>query len=179
MLGYLAREAGAEGIAGPTLLRATGHEYGNAIVSRLGSLAVRRVDLSVPGREPRGALDIDVDCGGARVRIINTHLGLAPGERRQQTRRLLRMLGAEHSLPVVLLGDLNEWFLWGRPLRWLHRQFEQTPAPPTFPAGFPMSALDRLWVRPRHLLRSLRPHASPLARIASDHLPLVATLGAE
>jgi len=79
-------------------------------------------------------------------------------------------------VPTILLGDLNEWFLWGRPLRWLHRHFEQTPAPATFPAGFPVLALDRIWVRPRHLLRRLTVHASPLARQASDHLPVVAQL---
>jgi hypothetical protein len=61
-------------------------------------------------------------------------------------------------------------------VRWLHAQFRRTPAPPTFPSKLPVFALDRLWVRPRNLLRRLAVHASPLARIASDHLPLVATL---
>jgi endonuclease/exonuclease/phosphatase family metal-dependent hydrolase len=74
------------------------------------------------------------------------------------------------------MGDLNEWFLWGRPLRWLHVQFRRTPAPATFPARLPVFALDRFWVRPRVLLDHLVVHSSPLARAASDHLPLVATL---
>jgi endonuclease/exonuclease/phosphatase family metal-dependent hydrolase len=74
------------------------------------------------------------------------------------------------------MGDINEWFLWGRPLRWLHVEFQETPAPATFPAYRPVLALDRLWVRPRTALRRLAVHATPLARVASDHLPLVAAL---
>jgi endonuclease/exonuclease/phosphatase family metal-dependent hydrolase len=37
-------------------------------------------------------------------------------------------------------------------------------------------ALDRLWVRPRAMLGTLTAHRRATARIASDHLPLVATL---
>jgi hypothetical protein len=33
-----------------------------------------------------------------------------------------------------LAGDLNEWFLWGRPLRMLHRIFPDTPHRRTWPA---------------------------------------------
>jgi endonuclease/exonuclease/phosphatase family metal-dependent hydrolase len=111
------------------------------------------------------------------MRIIAAHLGLLRRSRSQQAGALLE---ATHTVvrPTVLLGDLNEWWLWGRPVRWLHAQFRRTPAPRTFPSRLPMFALDRLWVRPRSLLQRLAVHRSPLARIASDHLPLVATLGA-
>jgi endonuclease/exonuclease/phosphatase family metal-dependent hydrolase len=36
--------------------------------------------------------------------------------------------------------------------------------------------LDRVWVHPRGRLRETRVEGSPAARIASDHLPLVATI---
>jgi endonuclease/exonuclease/phosphatase family metal-dependent hydrolase len=84
-----------------------------------------------------------------------------------------------HRGPTVLLGDLNEWFLWGRPLRWLHAHFERPPAPRTFPAGWPVLALDRVWVKPRRCLRAIAVHRSLLARHASDHLPVVAALDLE
>ena len=74
------------------------------------------------------------------------------------------------------MGDLNEWFLWGRPLRHLHRYFDKTPALATFPAGCRCSrsiASGRIRV---HILKNLAVHKSALARMASDHLPLVATL---
>jgi endonuclease/exonuclease/phosphatase family metal-dependent hydrolase len=35
-------------------------------------------------------------------------------------------------------------------------------------------ALDRIWISPVGCLRRLHCHASPLARAASDHLPLIA-----
>ena len=89
-----------------------------------------------------------------------------------------RLLGRLESGagPVVLMGDLNEWYLWGRPLNWLRQHFGRTPAPATFPARWPVFALDRIWVEPRALMREARVHASAAARAASDHLPLRATL---
>ena len=38
---------------------------------------IRRLDLSYPGREARGALDVCFDCGGWPLRMIATHFGLA------------------------------------------------------------------------------------------------------
>jgi endonuclease/exonuclease/phosphatase family metal-dependent hydrolase len=109
------------------------------------------------------------------LRVLATHLGLRPTERREQVKRLLAAVEGEHEHSTILMGDLNEWYLWGRPLRWLHAHFRDKPAaPPTFPARRPVLALDRIWVSPIGCLRSLRRHASPLARAASDHLPLVA-----
>ncbi len=110
LLAEFARELGCAGIAGPTLLERTGH-YGNAVLTRLPVGAVHRVDLSVPGREPRGALDLVLEAPRGALRVIATHLGLAPAERRRQIRRILALLAPVRPEPVVLLGDLNEWFL--------------------------------------------------------------------
>lgn len=175
MLAFLKEELGLEAIAGPTLLR-NGADYGNGLLTRFNVLSVQRLDLCVPHCEPRGAIDAELDCGGTPMRVLATHLGLRPGERRDQIQRLLRVLESDRPLPTVLMGDINEWFLWGRPLRWMHRHFEQTPSPATFPSALPVFALDRIWVKPRNLLHSMTVHATPLARIASDHLPLKAEL---
>ena len=171
MLAYLKSETGFEAIAGPTLLR-KGADYGNGLLTRFKVLSVQRIDLCVDRCEPRGAIDVELDCGGTPMRVLATHLGLRPSERREQISRLLRVLEHDRPLPTVLMGDINEWFLWGRPLRWMHRHFEQTPSPATFPSGFPVFALDRVWVKPRTLLRKMEVHSTPLARKASDHLPL-------
>lgn len=172
MLAYLAEVTGYEAVAGQTLAHPEHGAYGNALLTRHAVRAVRRIDLSVPRREPRGALDIEMDCGQP-LRVIATHLGLMPSERRWQIKRLLRAFEDDESMATVLIGDLNEWFLWGRPLRWLHAYFKETAAPSTFPSGKPVFALDRLWVRPHHLLQAVYAHRTPLARVASDHLPLV------
>jgi endonuclease/exonuclease/phosphatase family metal-dependent hydrolase len=166
---------GAEAVSGVTLLRKDA-EYGNALLSRYPVRSIERLDLSVASHEPRGAIDVVLDAGATHLRVLATHLGLRPYERRRQVRQLLAAIQTGPDVPTVLMGDINEWFLWGRPLRWLHSQFRETPAPATFPAWWPVFALDRLWVRPRRALLGLEVHASPLARVASDHLPLVARL---
>ncbi len=161
-------------IAGPTHKR-RGVHYGNALLTRTGVRAVRRLDLSLFDREPRGALAVDLEVQDATLLVIATHLGLRPLERRFQIRRLLKLLTAEPREPVALLGDFNEWFVWGRPLRWLHGHFGRPPAPRSFPSKpFPVFALDRIWFSPRQQLRNVVVHGTPLARIASDHLPIVA-----
>jgi endonuclease/exonuclease/phosphatase family metal-dependent hydrolase len=175
LLDALVRGTGFHAVDGWTCKR-RGCDFGNVVLSRYPVQETHRLDLTVEGREPRGALDVVVNAPQGALRVIGTHLGLLPGERRMQVKRLLRQLERERSLPTVLTGDVNEWYLWGRPLRWLHRHFTATPAPATFPAWRPVLALDRLWTEPHTLLAGLRVHRSMLAKHASDHLPLVAEL---
>ncbi|KAA9130553.1 endonuclease [Marinihelvus fidelis] len=180
LLDELTRGSEWRAIHDVTLRRSSGH-YGNAVLTRLPVLAMERVDLSWPGREPRGALVLRLDSGHGVIGFVATHLGLRPAERREQVRRLLATMerldaDGDEGCPLVLAGDLNEWLLWGRPLRWLRRRFLPTPSPATWPASRPVFALDRIWVSPRSRLVSIDVHDSPLARRASDHRPLVARL---
>ena len=175
MLAYLAQQTGCTAVAGTTMTREDTH-YGNALLTRLPLETVRRHDLSVPGREPRAALDVDIVGEHGRLQLVATHLGLRPSERRYQVRQLLQFFDTEGNDVVVLAGDLNEWFLWGRPLRLLHRIFPDTPHRRTWPTHPPLFALDRVWVHPRRALRGLKVHRSAIARMASDHLPLVAEI---
>lgn len=176
MLAFLSERHRCHAIPGPTLVSADG-DYGNALLTRYPPMRVTHIDLSVKRREPRGAIDATLDCGGEDgplpVRVIATHLGLLPSERRHQVRHLLTCLAEQPGLPTILLGDVNEWFLWGRPLRWLHAYFEQAPHVATFPSRMPFLALDRIWTSPRAHLSRVASHRSPLARQASDHLPLL------
>jgi len=175
LLEYLGKQMEASVIEGITLRDERG-DYGNAVLTRIPVTAVRRLDISVPQREPRGAIEMDLRVSGVDVQIVATHLGLRPGERREQIKALLARFERASTEVRVLLGDLNEWFLWGRPLRWLHRVFGDIPAPATFPARWPWFALDRLWVDPAAVATDIRAHRSTAARAASDHLPLVAEL---
>jgi len=59
----LGQATGMEAIAGITMTTQTGH-YGNAVLTRLPVLAVDRINLSVPTRQPRGALDLRLDTWG-------------------------------------------------------------------------------------------------------------------
>ncbi len=168
----LADALGMHEVPGVTM-RERGGDYGNAILSRWPLGAVRRHDLSVPGREPRGAVDVEVRGPGPRpLRVVVTHLGLRRGERLRQVVHLLRVLADRHAGTVALLGDFNEGSGLIRSLRELTRWFGATPRVRSFPSRLPLLSLDRIWVRPQAALRELGVHASPAARAASDHLPV-------
>jgi endonuclease/exonuclease/phosphatase family metal-dependent hydrolase len=175
MLEWLGRQLGYEAVTGTTLKRHDGL-YGNGLLTRCPIKEKRLTDLSWRGREPRGAITVDVDCKGRRLRVVATHLGLRPAERRDQVQQLLHLFKERPHDRAVLMGDLNEWFLWGRPLRRLHRHFLETPSLSTFPSRLPFLALDRIWAHPHSMLKRVHVHKTSLARRASDHLPLVATL---
>jgi endonuclease/exonuclease/phosphatase family metal-dependent hydrolase len=171
----LLRDAtGFHAVEGPTE-DSSRRRYGNAILSRYPIRGTRAIDLSFGSREARGALDADIDFEGNPLRIVATHLGLHPAERREQIRRLLQAFDTDR-MPVILMGDVNEWFVWGRPLRALVSHFEAAPAPRTFPSRWPVFSLDRIWIRPRHRLLHVSVHNTALARVASDHLPLIACI---
>ena len=176
MLAWLAAETGFRAIAGTTLLRHDGH-YGNGILTRCpvhrqAALRPLMARARAARRDRRGPRLRRAD----RLRVVATHLGLRPAERREQVQQLLHLFKERPHDRSVLMGDLNEWFLWGRPLRRLHRHFDETPALATFPARLPVLALDRIWTHPRSMLRRVTCTRRALARAASDHLPLVATL---
>jgi endonuclease/exonuclease/phosphatase family metal-dependent hydrolase len=178
-LDLIAAQAGMQAVPGLTLLRHDGH-YGNALLTRRKVLAVRRLAFTWSGREPRNALDVDLEVAGHTVRVIVTHLGLWPAERRHQVKELLKLL--KHTPiheRVVVLGDINEWLPLGRPLRWLNGLFGHSIVERSFPSRWPLLALDRAWVRPRHSLLALKAHRSPLAVVASDHLPVKALVATQ
>jgi endonuclease/exonuclease/phosphatase family metal-dependent hydrolase len=157
-------------------LRTLRRNYGNALLSRLPVEAVRLHDLSVGRREPRGAIDVDIRLDGTQpVTVIATHLGLGERERRRQIDTLLAILPST-STTTILLGDFNEWRTGSRNLRTLGRVFQHAPATPTFPARWPLFALDRIFMTGAGKIAALARHQSPLARLASDHLPIVAAL---
>ena len=175
---------GISGLTGMSLVPGTPHMWhdrhvGNALLTRRKVLAVRHHDWSWPGHEPRAALDVDLEAGGETVRVIVTHLGLKPYERRFQVKKILSLLkDTPIAERLVVLGDINEWLPLGRPLRWLNGLLGHSPAERSFPARWPLFALDRVWVRPRHALIAFGAHRSPLAALASDHLPVKAIIAA-
>jgi endonuclease/exonuclease/phosphatase family metal-dependent hydrolase len=174
-LDYLARAGGYVSVAGPTMLQPEGH-YGNALLTRARVAEVRRHAFDVSRWEPRGVLEACVDIQGISVRTIVTHLSLRPAERREQVTKILEIVGAEPSLPTILLGDFNEWLPWARSRRRLEARFGRIATPATFPSKRPLFALDHIWVVPAHAVEQLETVRTPLSRAASDHLPLRAIL---
>lgn len=178
-LDYIAMRLGMQAIAGLTLLRHDG-PFGNALLTRRKVLEVRRLAFGYGRREPRNALDVDLEVGGQPLRVIVTHLGLFAAERRFQMRRLLEIIRRNPAHErIVVLGDMNEWLPLSRPLRWLNGLLGHSAAERSFPSRWPLFALDRVWVRPRHALLAFKAHRSSLAAVASDHLPVKAIIAPE
>ena len=149
--------------------------HGNLLLFRAG--VVRRVQqLVLPGLEPRGALVADIDLDAGPLRIIAAHLGLLKHSRQQQTEKILEAVHADPSRPTLLLGDLNEWRVGkGSSLHFLKPIFDPARnAVPSFPSRFPVLALDRVLGHPHNLVTAIEVHDTPLARVASDHLPIKA-----
>lgn len=175
-LAEIARASGFAFVRGPTLLRRDGHQ-GNGLLTRMPVRNARLIDLSLPGREPRGAIDAEIEHAGARVRVVVTHFGLSPEERSTQCDRLLDRLAPVSEFDVsILIGDFNEWWTPAPLLHRLHRHFGRTRGVRSFPSPAPMLALDRIWVQPAESVLEIRAHRSSLSRRASDHLPVRAIL---
>jgi endonuclease/exonuclease/phosphatase family metal-dependent hydrolase len=178
---YLGAATGCRVVIGSGVRQPRGR-FGNAILTRFPVLAARSIDLTVTGYEPRGAIDADVLIGERVLRVIATHFGLHGAERRQQANRLMAALGEPVSAnrrephAVLLMGDLNEWRGRGGAIRSLDRRLGPSAAARTFPSWMPVLALDRIYADGRAILRDVGVYRSPLARLASDHLPLVGRL---
>jgi endonuclease/exonuclease/phosphatase family metal-dependent hydrolase len=170
--GMLPALSGYECALGPTRMRRE-DRFGNVLLSRLPIRDVARIDLSARRREPRGALHVVLDAFGAELHVLTAHLGLRRGERRVQVLRLVEAV-ASITGPLVILGDFNDWLPGRSVVHALDALIGSAGAPPSFPARWPVLALDRVWVRPRAEVISLRVHVSPLSRRASDHLPVIA-----
>ncbi len=149
--------------------------FGNALLSRYPILEVHRLDLSMARREPRGALAATMDLGGGRhLHVLAAHLGLRLRERRFQVRQILDYLADVQNELVVVLGDFNDWLPGRSAAHVLDALLGRPRRPASFPVSRPLVPLDRVWVRPLEALRRIHAHASPMARMASDHLPVVA-----
>ncbi len=169
-------------------LRVQEEMYGDAILSKW-PLEVRHagklptVDAWL-AFEPRGALWVTAQCGEHQVQVINTHLGLSGREREAQAQALLGVDWLGHAAcqqRVVFCGDLN-----ALPCSAVHRAFRRVlrdaarhvkaSRRASFPSRFPLLRLDYIFVSPDINVLSVHPVRTPLARLASDHLPVIADL---
>lgn len=150
---------------------------GNTVLVRRDARILRAPSgLRLAGFESRGAIVAELDLGWGPFRLVATHLSLGAERRRRQAVSLLEALetGSGKQLPTLLLGDLNEWRTRASVLGVLRETFGDPPRAPTYPAIFPVGSLDRILGYPRGLVRAVEVHDTPLARQASDHLPLKA-----
>jgi endonuclease/exonuclease/phosphatase family metal-dependent hydrolase len=175
----LAERLGVQVAMGPTRER-DGLPYGNAVLTRLAIRGSRTFDLSRPDREPRGGIRLDLEMPNGEdglLHVFNVHFGLKIRERAEQVRMLVRehILHDELTGPRIVVGDLNEWFP-GAVGRTLRRELSGPRIRRTHPAPLPLFPLDRIYWDRGLGADGFHVHRSRLARVASDHLPVVARL---
>lgn len=160
--------------------------FGMTVLSPYPVLHKHEYDVSYhPHREPRFCLRVDVEVEpGAVIHVFNCHLGLIARERRFQRKQMLSeaiLLSEDLHHPVVLMGDFND-----RPIPVVHgglrRHFSDafTSAGrrwgPTFMLGPIPFRLDHIYVNPDIQVVDCWVRNDELARVASDHRPVIATV---
>ncbi len=167
-------------------MRQGDEQYGNAIISRFPLTFRRAIDLPGNGswycRETRIAIWVETVTPLGPVSIINTHFGLGRAERFLQAQLLVQEMQSAEA--AILLGDFNS--LPGSPslrllrqsLRDLRVELGVPRRHRTFPTRLPVIAVDHIFARGALQPLSVAAHRTALARIASDHFPLVAELAA-
>jgi endonuclease/exonuclease/phosphatase family metal-dependent hydrolase len=161
--------------------------YGDAILTAAPHRVIKAGPLpglpSLRALEPRGALWLELELDGRRLQVLNTHLGLVPHEQRAQA---LALTGGDWAgarkpsdPPLILVGDFNAT-PHAQAYRTLAARFvdarRQAPGPgptPTFPSRLPMLAIDHVFLDGPVRATRAETLSGPLARVASDHLPLV------
>ncbi|KAA9009464.1 endonuclease/exonuclease/phosphatase family protein [Histidinibacterium aquaticum] len=144
--------------------------HGNAVLVRRSLPIEGRMRLELPGLEPRGAVLVRV----AGLWIVGTHLGLLRRWRHLQMATILRHLGPMTKNALVA-GDFNEW----SPARgfepWEDRLHVVAPGP-SFHASRPVASLDRFAHGNAVRILDHGVAERSLAGVASDHLPVWASV---
>lgn len=164
-------------------------KYGNATLSRFPIGRQRNIDLTVGSAKRRGAQHtrLHIHAGGHvyDLDVFNVHLSLTARLRRIQVQHLLStpdLAQLDGAAPVVVAGDTNDW--QGE----LKRKFftpagfacatNRGPASGwalrTYPSFAPNVGLDKIFYRGAIELLSVQRSRLEIARIASDHLPVIA-----
>lgn len=152
--------------------------HGNAILINPAFRVERVAAIDLPGFEPRGML-------AARLRLpdgrglwaVGVHLGLLRASRQRQLAALCDWLGAQAGgEPVVVAGDFNERSPTAG-LAPLAGRLHVLPPQATFHARLPRWPLDRIAVSPHFEDAAPKVVRNDTTARASDHLPLVASLG--
>lgn len=165
-------------------------EYGLAVLSRFPIRTSERRPLFKP--EPRADLperlleqrilqSTTILAEGIPIRFLNTHLGLAADQRREQIRQITET-GSKGTGALILTGDFN-----ARPeepgIRPLYDSFREAKAEAglkgestfTIPGGpSPTASIDHIFVSPEFRILSAKVIRDGTR--ASDHNPVVAEL---
>ncbi len=159
-------------------------QYGNAVLSRypLEHLRTQKLPTWRAVSEPRCFIHARVSTAEVELEVMVTHFGLGPIERLGQARRVVEEIAATRSTHIVLLGDLNcgRGSIAYRRLSTVLLDAPRTVDPArvraTYPSYRPILRIDHVFVASGLEVRDSEVLGFGLARVASDHLPLIITL---
>ena len=153
--------------------------YGNLVLSRWPFRKTHQISLRLRKHKPRGAQMAVVETPEGPLHLAHAHLGLAEVERHWQVNHWLghALFLEAADLPTLVVGDLNDWRNTLAHGPFGSHGFHQVTAPRSrfrsFPAYWPIVSLDKAFSRGPIEVRHARIAHSKMARVASDHLPLV------
>lgn len=167
--------------------------YGNATLSRLPIVRKRNIDLTVGDKKKRGCQHTTIQVSDSKtdfqfLEVFNLHLGLSAKERQKQAGILFKskeFRDLDLKQPCIIGGDFNDWRSMLRALFIIGKDFncatDRTSARgseiafKTYPSFAPRGGLDRIYFRGAMELKDMGSTKMKLAKVASDHLPVVAT----
>jgi len=149
--------------------------HGNAVLVRRGIEIVGAEPIELPKLEPRGAVCAHLRANGRALHVVGMHLDLS-GIRRQHQIEAVRAHMSGSKDPAVLLGDFNEWSPRARCFAAFGDGWTVLAPGRSYPSRRPIAQLDRIVHSRAWQCEGARVHHSALAAIASDHLPVIATL---
>jgi endonuclease/exonuclease/phosphatase family metal-dependent hydrolase len=162
---------------------------GNAILSRYPMKMVKAGGLHRPRRwhtlARRGALWVEIEVFGARIQMINTHLGLTPASRLNQARVLAGpewLNSPECRPPVILCGDFNTqpgstvFRLLEESLMYVEALKVNGQNEKTWPSSHPVLSFDHMFISGDLAVEEVKVPYDGVVRTASDHLPLFVQL---
>ena len=167
-------------------MRVAEESFGDAILS-IYPMQLMRKDALVQLQklsflETRGALWVQIEFDSRPIQIINTHLGLHAGERFNHAEELLGDTWVSHPKcrgPVVLCGDFNA-MPGSKTFKCLNSQLKSTQAclsrkqyQRTWSGRYPVVCLDHVFVGDDIQVVGCEVGDSFLARLASDHRPVI------
>lgn len=160
--------------------------YGNATLSKFPISRERNINLTIDNKKSRGCQHTTIDINPKKsIEVFNLHLGLSAKERQKQAGLLFHSeeyLLIKKKAPCVVAGDFNDWRSLLRALfieglgftcatdstkRWGESAIK------TFPSFAPRGGLDRVYYKGRVNCLSANRYEKNIAKIASDHLPIV------
>lgn len=163
--------------------------YGDAILTALPERLIKAAPLPgyarIPQLEPRGALWVAIEIdAGKEIQIINTHLGLVPQEQQLQARALAGPDWLGHQArrdPLILVGDFNAtsatsaYRILAAKLVDAHAaRPRRAPRVATFPSTMAVLRIDHVFISKGIRVLGVTAPTDARARLASDHLPLIA-----